>query len=174
MKVIPLTLNKANEYIAALHRHHAPVIMHRYSIGAVKNGQLVGVAIMNRPCARACDLPDVIEVSRVATNGCKNACSFLLGAAARIAKEMGFRRIQTYTLTEESGSSLKGAGWVLEYETKVRGTWKRNDHQKNKDAVFSAKYRWAKTLNEKVEYEELEVIKESKKDNRQPMLFDLS
>ena len=41
---------------------------------------------------------EVVEVTRLCTDGTKNACSFLYGAAARIAKEMGYKQIQTYIL----------------------------------------------------------------------------
>ena len=54
------------------------------------------------------------EVVRVATDGTPNACSFLYGNAARIARLMGFRRIITYTLDNESGASLRAVGWMRE------------------------------------------------------------
>ena len=43
--------------------------------------------------------------------GVPNACSALYGAAARWARKRG-TPITTYTLQEESGASLRGAGWV--------------------------------------------------------------
>ena len=51
------------------------------------------------------------EVSRLCTDGTKNVCSFLYGAAARAAFALGFRRIGTYILASEPGTSLAAAGW---------------------------------------------------------------
>lgn len=63
------------------------------------------------PVARMTDQRMVLEVSRVATDGTRNACSLLLGACARAARAMGFTAVQTFTLPEEGGASLRGAGW---------------------------------------------------------------
>ena len=52
-----------------------------------------------------------LEVNRLCTTGEKNACSILYAASARAAKAMGYRKIITYTLDSESGSSLRAAGW---------------------------------------------------------------
>lgn len=116
MRIIPLTLKQANELVASIHRHHKPVQGHRFSIGVEVNGTIVGAAIVGRPVARGCDAYMTAEVSRLVTNGHKNACSFLYSAAARIAKEMGFDKIQTYILEEESGISLVASGWDYEGE----------------------------------------------------------
>lgn len=113
MTVIPLTLTQANALVAELHRHHKPVRGHRFSIGAKKHGRLVGAAIVGRPVARGNDPYAVAEVTRLVTDGTKNACSKLYGAAARAAKAMGYQRIQTYILESEDATSLKAAGWVL-------------------------------------------------------------
>jgi hypothetical protein len=54
-----------------------------------------------------------LEVTRLATDGTRNACSFLYGAAARAAFALGYKRIGTYILDTEPGSTLKAAGWKL-------------------------------------------------------------
>ena len=54
-----------------------------------------------------------LEVTRLCTDGTKNACSFLYGKAARAAFALGYRRIGTYTLPDEGGASLRAAGWKL-------------------------------------------------------------
>lgn len=51
MRSVPLTLAQANGLVARWHRHHKPVHAHRYSIGAMKNGELVGAVIVARPVA---------------------------------------------------------------------------------------------------------------------------
>lgn len=53
------------------------------------------------------------EITRLCTDGTRNACSFLYGRAARAAFSLGFVRIGTYTLPEEGGASLRAAGWTL-------------------------------------------------------------
>ena len=74
MKIIPLTLAQANEHIAALHRHHKPVQGHRFSVGAIDETGLLGVAVVGRPVARGCDPYLTAEVTRLCTTGAKNGC----------------------------------------------------------------------------------------------------
>ncbi len=114
MKIVPLTLKQANEFVANHHRHHKPVVGHRFSIG-VESDALHGVAIVGRPVARNVDQYRVCEITRLATDGTPNACAKLYGAVRRIAKEMGFDRCITYTLSTEPGTSLKASGWHLLY-----------------------------------------------------------
>lgn len=84
---------------------------HKFSIGCSENGKLVGVVIVGRPVSRHLDNGVTLEVTRLCTDGTKNACSMLYGAAARAAKAMGYKKIITYILESESGVSLKAAGW---------------------------------------------------------------
>lgn len=84
---------------------------HKFSIGCIVGGQLVGVAIVGRPVSRYLDDGLTLEVNRLCTDGTKNACSFLYGAAARVARTMGYRKIITYILETENGASLRAAGW---------------------------------------------------------------
>jgi hypothetical protein len=72
-----------------------------------------GVAIVGRPVARGNDDGWTLEVNRCCTDGARNACSMLYGAAWRATKSLGYRRLITYTLPEEGGASLRGAGWTL-------------------------------------------------------------
>lgn len=118
LTVVPLTLEAANEYVRQYHRHHDPVIGHKFSIGVTdEERQLRGAAIVGRPTARRRDDGWTLEVTRLVTDGCENACSALYAAAWRAAKAMGYRRIGTFILSTEPGTSLKAAGWKLLYET---------------------------------------------------------
>lgn len=72
-----------------------------------------GVAIVGRPVARSLDNGWTLEVNRLCTDGKRNACSMLYGAAWRTAKALGYRRLITYTLPEEGGASLRATGWRL-------------------------------------------------------------
>ena len=111
LTLIPLPLKEANAFVAAHHRHHKPVAGHKFSLGCVKDGQLVGVAIVGRPVSRYLDDGMTLEVNRLCSTGEKNVCSFLYGAAARAAWTLGYRKIITYTLDSEPGTTLRAAGW---------------------------------------------------------------
>ncbi len=106
-----LELGEANAFVHQYHRHHIPVVGHVFSIGASQDGVIVGVAIVGRPVSRMRDDGVTAEVTRLCTDGTKNACSFLYGAAARAAFALGFKRIGTYILATEPGTSLTAAGW---------------------------------------------------------------
>ena len=110
--LVPMSLREANAYVDAYHRHHKSVVGHKFSIGCEKNGQLAGVVIVGRPVSRYLDDGTTLEVTRLCSNGEKNVCSFLYGAAARAAKALGYRKIITYTLDTEPGISLRAAGWT--------------------------------------------------------------
>ena len=143
---VPVSLAEANEFIRRKHRHHAPVVGHKYSIGAIAEGELVGVAVCGRPVARMCDQLTVVEVTRVATNSYRNACSFLYGKSAIAAKAMGYAKIQTYTLISESGSSLRAAGFVPAAQS-LGGSWNSGQRKgRNDDQPLCAKTRWERVL----------------------------
>ena len=112
LEIRPLTLKQANGYVAEHHRHNKPCVGHRFSIGCFDGEVLHGVAITGHPVARRLDDGLTVEVMRVCTDGTYNACSILYGACARIAKGMGYKRIVTYTLESEPGTSLKASGWT--------------------------------------------------------------
>lgn len=147
MKVVPLELREANEFIASHHRHHKPVQGHRFSIGVISGERLVGVCCVGRPVARKTNAKEVLEVTRLCTDGTKNACSVLYSAAARIGKEMGYKKIQTFVLEDESGVSLKASGWLFDGES-PGGQWKHSDGRPRRDdQPICKKHRYVKHLN---------------------------
>lgn len=148
LRVVPLDLDEANAAVAAWHRHHEPVVGHRWSVGCVDDdGVLHGAAIAGRPLARA--LPDraVLEVARCVTDGHPNACSILYAACARAARAQGYERAQTYILDEETGVSVLAAGWVPAYTTRIRGQWVHAGRPRRDDGPEAAKQLWFKELN---------------------------
>jgi hypothetical protein len=158
---VPLTLPHANSLVEQLHRHHAPMPpgYHWFCVGAVSGGELVGCAIAGRPTNRNNDDGQTVEVLRVATDGTPNAPSSLLGACVRAARAIGAWRIITYTLDDESGVSLRGAGWRREADGIT--SWWTHEGTRHKgrtpavtrDHMTSTKVRWAVTLrSEPVEY----------------------
>ncbi len=112
LRRVPVSLREANAFVAAHHRHHKPVVGHKFSIGCEVDGRLAGVVIAGRPVSRHLDDGLTLEVTRLCTTGERNACSMLYSAAARAAKAMGYRKIVTYTLDAEDGTSVRAAGWT--------------------------------------------------------------
>jgi len=122
MTVERLTLGEANAFVSEHHRHHNPVVFHFFSIGAALDGKIVGVAIVGPPVARMRNDGVTAEVARLCTDGTRNTCSFLYGASARASFALGFKRIGTYILASEPGTSLSAVGWRLIGEVRGR-TW---------------------------------------------------
>ena len=60
----PVSLSEANSFVAKNHRHHKPVRGHKFSLGCMVDGQLVGVAIVGRPVSRYLDDGLTLEVPR--------------------------------------------------------------------------------------------------------------
>jgi hypothetical protein len=110
--VVPCTLEEANAYVRQFHRHHGEVLGARFCLAvADRTGVVRGVAIVGRPSARLLDDRQTLEVTRVATDGYKNACSMLYAAAWKAARAIGYRRIVSYILFTEPGASLRALGW---------------------------------------------------------------
>lgn len=141
LAITPINLDEANAFVATHHRHHKPVPGAKFSV-AVSEGETVrGVAIVGRPVARMADDGWTLEVNRVCTDGAKNACSMLYGAAWRAARAMGYRRLITYTLPEEGGASLRAAGWKLLGQA-GGGSWNRKTRPRVDTAPTQAKLLW--------------------------------
>lgn len=84
----------------------------KFCVGAVDEGdRLLGVAVVGRPVSRCLDNGLTAEVTRLCTDGHRNVCSFLYAACARIARCMGYKKIVTYILESENGTSLRASGW---------------------------------------------------------------
>lgn len=120
LEAAPIDFSDAADFVRLHHRHHTPPVGHKFSIAAMVGDVLAGVVIVGRPVARRRDDGLTLEVTRLCTTGHPNACSFLYGAAARAAFALGYRRIGTYILKREPGTSLAAAGWKLIGETPGR------------------------------------------------------
>lgn len=145
MNSCPITLRQAQAFVGEFHRHHKAPVGHRFSVGAEHSCKLVGVVVVGRPVARNTEQYSIAEVTRLCTDGTPNACSFLYSVAARIAREMGFRHIQTFILPTEIGTSLKAAGWVFDGASHV-GTWQSRSGRRT-DQPTEPKHRWIKVLS---------------------------
>lgn len=126
MYIIPCSLREANEFIKTHHRHHKPVPGCKFAIAAADDNDIHAVIVVGRPVARHLDDGWTLEVNRLASDGTKNACSMLYAAAWRGAKALGYKRLITYTLESEPGTSLRAAGWRL-IGIRGGGSWSRKD-----------------------------------------------
>ncbi|WP_371721843.1 XF1762 family protein [Neglectibacter sp. X4] len=62
LEIVPMTLKEANAFVEQKHRHHGPVVGHKFSIGLSNGEEIVGVAIVGRPVARHLDDGWTLEV----------------------------------------------------------------------------------------------------------------
>jgi L-amino acid N-acyltransferase YncA len=142
LELVPITLREACAFVRAHHRHHKPPRGCRFVVGCADDGAIVGVAIVGRPVARNLEDGWTAEVTRVCVlESARNACSMLYAAAWRAARALGFRRLITYTLAEEGGASLRGAGWRVVGEA-PGGTWSRTSRPRVDQHPLQGKLRW--------------------------------
>ena len=124
LRITPITLKQARAFIEEYHRHSKPPRGWKFGVGLVdSNDNLVGVATAGRPIARHFDDGVTLEINRTCTNGARNANSMLYGAVWRAAKAMGYKRGITYTQANETGASLRGAGWTEVKHLPARKSW---------------------------------------------------
>jgi hypothetical protein len=137
----PITFAEAATFIRQHHRHHLPPQGWKFGV-AVNNGtSIVGVVTVGRPVSRNLDNGWTLEVTRCCTDGTRNAASMLYGAAWRATKALGYKRLITYTLISESGTSLSAAGWSQLYVS-PGGTWRRQDRPRVDTAPLGQKVLW--------------------------------
>lgn len=146
LKIRPVTFSAACAYIDEHHRHHRRPQGWLFGAALESDGAIVGVVCVGRPVARNLQNGFTCEVTRLCTDGTRNAASMLYGAAARAAKALGYRKIITYTLESEPGVSLRAAGWMLEGEA-GGGSWSVPSRPRIDKAPICKKNRWSLALN---------------------------
>lgn len=124
LELQPVTFAEACRFIELHHRHHLPPQGWKFGIAVNDGEKVVGVITIGRPVARMLDDGKTLEVTRCATDGTKNAPSMLYGAAKRATFALGYKRLITYTLQSEPGTSLISANWKCLGEA-GGGTWNR-------------------------------------------------
>lgn len=143
LTVEPVSFHMACLHIALWHRHHGLPKGHKFSLGVfLPDWTLVGVATIGRPVARHLANNWTLEVTRVATDGTPNACSALYAAARRWAIDHNFTRLITYTQAGESGSSLRGAGWIDVAKLPPRRGWDCPSRRRSNGTGGVARIRW--------------------------------
>lgn len=141
LRLVPTTIGDAREFVAQHHRHHGSPVSALFAI-AVADGDVVrGVALVGRPVARALQDGYTAEITRCCTDGAKNACSMLYGAAWRAAKALGYQRLVTYTLASEPGTSLVASGFRIVGRTTAR-SWDCASRPRVDRAPLQEKLRW--------------------------------
>lgn len=143
MELRPISIRDAMTVVTALHRHLERPTGAKLALSAFHGGQLVGVALVGRPVSRVTQRrePLTAEVIRVATDGTPNACSFLYARAKRAAQALGFVRVLTKTLPEESGASLRAVGATFIGMSKG-GQWDRVNRERAFTEHDQPKMRW--------------------------------
>jgi len=144
LELQPITYREACEFIRLHHSHHLPPQGWKFGIGVNDGEEVVGVVTVGRPVARGLDDGWTLEVTRNCTNGTPHVASKLYAAAWRAAKALGYKRLVTYTLKKEKGTSLKAAGWKSLYETSG-GTWNCKSRPRVQRAPTGQKTLWQPT-----------------------------
>jgi hypothetical protein len=104
--------------------------------------------VVERPKSRYLDDGYTLELSRVCTAGRPNAASKLIAAAARAAFAMGARRVISYVLTSEAGTSYRAAGWIRVEDASGPvefggGEWSRPSRPRDlMQSPIDRKHRW--------------------------------
>ena len=152
LSTIPLSLKEANEFVTKYHRHNKKCAGHKFSIGAVYKNEIVGVVIVGRPVARKLDNRFTLEINRncVLDTAPKGTCSFLYSRVIKIWQTMGGKKIITYTLETESGSSLKAVNFNKEttVQTFKKNTgWTTRTNRIWQEVQATPRIRWGKEFN---------------------------
>ena len=145
-EIRPCHREEANRILKAYHRHATRVTGDKNAIKLVdKDGNTLGVGIAARPVNRIIDDGFSLEITRVClVDGApKNACSALYGRLCRAAKASGYKRMYTYTLIHEIGTSIKASGF--RFNGMVRGRYWPEMKRKHKEKAPDKK-RWLRNL----------------------------
>ena len=151
LKIVPLSLKEANKFVTKYHRHNKKCQGHKFSLGAIFKNELVGVVIVGRPVSRRLDNKLTLEISRncVLDNAPKGTCSFLYSKAIKVWQTMGGKKIITYTLDYESGSSLKAVNFKKEKIVQVfkKNTgWTTRENRVWQEVQKTPRIRWGMKL----------------------------
>jgi len=145
LEIVPITFREACIFIKKHHTHHIPPVGWKFGL-AVSNGeQIVGVATIGRPVARRLDDGWTLEVNRCCTDKTKHVASKLYAGAWRAAKALGYKRIITYTLINEVGTSIKASGWKVIHKSKG-GSWSCKSRPRIDKHPLQEKICWERSI----------------------------
>lgn len=145
LEIRPCTYAEARDFVKENHRHNKPPAGHKFSIACYDGDRLCGVCMVGRPVGRYLDDGLTLEVNRCCTDGTRNACTKLYGAATKAAKALGYKRIFTYTRASETGASLRASNWHCDGE--AGGThWTGKRYEQTELVFDEMKVRWSMTF----------------------------
>ncbi len=140
--VVPVSLGDARTHVKAHHSHLPNVLGGKFAVGVSDGSRIVCVAIAGRPVARMLGLPNIIEVTRVASDGtAKNAASMCLAAITRAALALGYTRLVSYTGEHEDGTTYRACGW-RRVHLSDGGEWGRTARDRHPSLWPVRKWRW--------------------------------
>lgn len=153
MRIVPLLLREANDFVERHHRHSARTSNDggKFAIGLEHDGKLVGAAIVGRPVARLLQVPGAAELLRLCTSPAapRNAESKLYARARRIWQLMGGTMLHTYTLQRESGATMRAVGHRKPAAMVGGGQWDRGARPRDHAAIYEQpKFRWDDALED--------------------------
>jgi hypothetical protein len=138
LHLVPVSQRVAHDCVTRWHRHNAAPRGDLFRVGAAtEDGTLVAVGIAGRPVARNYDDGKTVEVTRVSSDGTRNATSMLYAALTRAAFALGYTRVITYTQANESGASLRAAGWRVLAKREATPGWDRASRPRD-DAKYES------------------------------------
>lgn len=147
----PGTIREARRFIREHHSHLPRLVGGLFAIAVEDDGRLCGVAVVGRPVSRMLALdPFCLELTRVATDRTPNVSSMLAAAAWRTARGMGCRRLVTYTLEGEAGTTYRAAGFQDAGPTVRSGSWSTREGRDGQDqsaVVGVSKRRWERRVD---------------------------
>lgn len=143
LELVPMTLREARAWVDQHHSHHRAPQGGLFAVACAHGGEVVGVAIVGKPVARNLADDWTAEVTRVAVRAGapKGASSKLYAATWRACRALGYRRLVTYTLIEERGTSVRAAGWRVVAEISG-GSWSRRERPRVDRHPLQGKLRW--------------------------------
>jgi hypothetical protein len=149
LAIIPLTVKEANRLVGRWHRSHKPVQGGLCAIGVCRDGEdePCGAAILGRPQARMSDDGWTIEITRLVTDGTPYACSRLWGRALRVARQLGYRRVISYSEPHEGGASLRAVATLRLVSVDAGGgSWSRDGRPRVDEHPTQPKFKWEATV----------------------------
>ena len=142
LEIVPISLKDAKIWVNRTHRHHRAPQGGYFAVAVARDNEVIGVAIVGRTLSRSLDDGWTVEATRVAVlENQPNACSKLYAQAWKTARALGYRRMVTYTLDTEPGTSLRAAGWKIIGEVKGRH-WHTPSRPRINREPLQDKLRW--------------------------------
>lgn len=146
-EIVPIVRDAAFAWIDRIHRHSERPVSWRFGCALVIDGEMRAVGCAGRPSSRIIEQcePRTIEITRVATDGCENACSQIYGALCRAAAALGFNKAITYTLSTEPGTSLAASGFVRVAKVAAKH-WDTKSRPRKETRAAVPRWRWERAL----------------------------